>query len=288
MTGTLYLVATPIGNLEDMTYRAVRILSEADLIACEDTRTSGVLLARYGIRTPCISYHKFNEKTRGPELVGKLEDGQTIALISDAGMPAISDPGESLVCLCHEAGVPVSAVPGASAVVTALALSGRDSRRFSFEGFLPQDRKERERILEEMKTETRTLILYEAPHRLEKTLALLAEALGEERPITLCRELTKRYETLTDTTIGEALKELARVPARGEYVLVLEGRNREELEARKQEAYAGISLLDHVASYEAKGLSRKEAMKAAAKDRGLTRREVYQALLHEEETPCGE
>ncbi len=279
MTGTLYLVGTPIGNLEDMSYRAVRVLAGADLIACEDTRTSGVLLSHFEIHTPLVSYHKFNEHERGPELVDRLLAGQNIALITDAGMPGISDPGEVLVRLCHEAGVPVTAVPGPSALVTALALSGRDTRRFSFEGFLPQDKKERESVLLEMKTSTRTMILYEAPHRLARTLTLLAGALGEERPISLCRELTKKFETVTDTTIGGALKALETVPARGEYVLVIAGRDMAEAAAERAEAFSEIPLAEHVASYEAQGMTRKEAMKAAAKDRGMTRREVYQALL---------
>ena len=281
MTGTLYLVGTPIGNLEDMTYRAVRVLAEADLIACEDTRTSGVLLRHFEIRTPLISYHKFNENERGGELVDKLLAGQNIALITDAGMPGISDPGEVLVKLCHEAGVPVTAVPGPSAVVTALALSGRDTRRFSFEGFLPQDKKERDRVLGEMKTDSRTMVLYEAPHRLERTLALLKEALGGDRKLSVCRELTKKFETVTDTTIDGALAGLSDTPARGEYVLVLAGRDMAEAEAERAAAFTEIPLCDHVASYEAQGMSRKEAMKAAAKDRGLSRREVYQALLKE-------
>lgn len=281
MTGTLYLVGTPIGNLEDMTYRAVRVLAEADLIACEDTRTSGVLLRHFEIRTPLISYHKFNENERGGELVDKLLAGQNIALITDAGMPGISDPGEVLVKLCHEAGVPVTAVPGPSAVVTALALSGRDTRRFSFEGFLPQDKKERDRVLGEMKTDSRTMVLYEAPHRLERTLALLKEALGGDRKLSVCRELTKKFETVTDTTIDGALAALSDTPARGEYVLVLAGRDMAEAEAERAAAFTEIPLYEHVASYEAQGMSRKEAMKAAAKDRGLSRREVYQALLKE-------
>ncbi len=281
MAGTLYLVGTPIGNLEDMTYRAVRVLAEADLIACEDTRTSGVLLRHFDIHTPLISYHKFNENERGPELVDKLLAGQNIALITDAGMPGISDPGEVLVRLCHEAGVTVTAAPGPSAVVTALALSGRDTRRFSFEGFLPQDRKERDLVLAEMKTETRTMVLYEAPHRLERTLGVLRETFGGERKISLCRELTKRFETVSDTTIDEALAALSAVPARGEYVLVLAGRDVAEAEAERAASFAGIPLAEHVASYEAQGMTRKEAMKAAAKDRGLSRREVYQALIEE-------
>ncbi len=281
MTGTLYLIGTPIGNLEDMTYRAVRVLGEADLIACEDTRTSGVLLKHFDIHTPLISYHKFNENERGEELVDKLLAGQNIALITDAGMPGISDPGEVLVRMCHEAGITVTAVPGPSAVVTALALSGRDTRRFSFEGFLPQEKKERDQVLMEMKTETRTMILYEAPHRLAKTLGVLKETLGGERKISLCRELTKKFETVTDTTIDEAMEALELTPARGEYVLVLAGRDPGEAEAERAASFAEIPLADHVASYEAQGMSRKEAMKAAAKDRGISRREVYQALLGE-------
>ena len=317
MDGTLFLVATPIGNLEDMTFRAVRVLKEADLIACEDTRTSAPLLRSYGIRTPVTSYHKFNEEEKSGELIGKILRGEKIALITDAGMPAISDPGCILVRKCMEQAIPVTAVPGASACVTALALSGADTRRFVFEGFLPVDNKEKKDALSRLSEETRTIILYEAPHRLVRTLESLQSVLGEDRLISLCRELTKRFESVERMTIGDALrmygagedsgcaaddaagadadraeddgckaKDTGRarkasfVRPRGEYVLVIDGRNPEELAQKKAAAWETMDIAAHVALYEQKGLGRKEAMKAAARDRGLSRRDIYQALLH--------
>ena len=332
MDGTLFLVATPIGNLEDMTFRAVRVLKEADLIACEDTRTSAPLLRSYGIRTPVTSYHKFNEEEKSGELIGKILRGEKIALITDAGMPAISDPGCILVRKCMEQAIPVTAVPGASACVTALALSGADTRRFVFEGFLPVDNKEKKDALSRLSEETRTIILYEAPHRLVRTLESLQSVLGEDRLISLCRELTKRFESVERMTIGDALrmygagedsgcaaddaagedsgcaaddaagadadraeddgckaKDTGRarkasfVRPRGEYVLVIDGRNPEELAQKKAAAWETMDIAAHVALYEQKGLGRKEAMKAAARDRGLSRRDIYQALLHSPE-----
>ena len=287
MAGTLYLVATPIGNLEDITLRAVRILKEADLIACEDTRTSSVLMHHCGIDTPLISYHKFNEEERGDELVSKLLLGQNIALITDAGMPAISDPGEVLVKKCMDSHIPVTAVPGPSACVTALALSGADTRRFSFEGFLPQENKEKKQALERIAADTRTVILYEAPHRLLRTLRDLKDALGGERTLSLCRELTKKYESVQRMTIDEALAmygddqtDDTSVKPRGEYVLVVDGKSRNELAAEKAAGWMDMDIPSHVALYEAEGLDHKAAMKAAAKDRGLSRRDVYQALLN--------
>lgn len=279
MPGTLYLCATPIGNLEDMTMRGLRILKEADLIACEDTRTSGHLLNYFGITTPTTSYHKFNEEKKGEELLGKLQDGLNIALITDAGMPGISDPGEVLVKKCLEAGIPVTASPGCSAVVTALALSGQDTRRFSFEGFLPQDNKEKKIVLDDLKEETRTIILYEAPHRLVRTLTALKETLGGGRSISLCRELTKKHEEITKTTIGAALNSAETVPPRGEYVLVIAGRSRASLAEERAARWQDMSVADHVAHYEQQGMDRKAAMKQAALDRGVSRRDIYQALL---------
>ena len=281
MPGTLYLCATPIGNLEDITLRVLRVLREVDLIAAEDTRTSGHLLSHYDIHTPLISYHKFNEKERGPELVDRLLTGTNIALITDAGTPAISDPGESLVRLCRESGVPVTSLPGACAAIVGLTLSGFPARSFAYEGFLPQDKKEQEKVLAHLKDESRTTIFYEAPHRLLRTLRTLAEALGENREICLCRELTKRFEEALSMTLGEAIAHFSEKEPRGEFVLVLSGRPEEELLLEKTEIFRQMPLSEHVASYEAKGLTRKEAMKAAAKDRGLTRREVYQLLLEE-------
>ncbi len=279
MTGTLYICATPIGNLEDISLRVLRVLKEADLIAAEDTRTSGRLLSHYDIHTPLTSYHKYNEETKGRELVEKLLSGTNIALITDAGTPAISDPGEKLVRLCGENSIPVTSLPGANACITALTLSGRSTRRFCFEGFLPADKKERGEVLSELKNETRTIVLYEAPHRLKKTLELLADTLGPERGITLCRELTKKFETVTKTVLSEATAGTPAEEVRGEYVLVIDGRPRSEIISEKAAAWESMSLEDHVAYYEAQGLNRKEAMKRTADDRGISRRDVYQALL---------
>ena len=276
-TGMLILCATPIGNLEDMTLRALRVLKEADLIACEDTRTSAHLLAHYGIGTPLTSYHKFNEETKSEELIGKMLLGSTVALITDAGMPAISDPGQILVRKCHEAGVPVTAVPGACAAVTALALAGEDTRRFVFEGFLPQDNKEKKAALQRLEDESRTIVLYEAPHRLKRTLEALSDALGEKRPVVLVREITKKYEEIQRTTLGEACGSAAE--PRGEYVLVIAGRSAEEIRQRQAEQWENMSISEHVALYERQGMDRKSAMKAAANDRGITKRAVYQKLL---------
>lgn len=279
MAGILYLVGTPIGNLEDITARALRVLREADLIAAEDTRTSGKLLRHFGIDTPCVSYHKFNENERGDELVAKLLDGTNIALITDAGMPAISDPGEILVRKCHENGITVTAAPGPSAVITALAVAGRPTRRFAFEGFLPQEHSARREILGELKEEKRTIVLYEAPHRLEKTLGELRDALGADRGITLARELTKKFETVASFTLGEACASFAAAPPRGEYVLVIDGKSEEEAAAEAAARWKGTDISAHVQYYEDQGLDRKAAMKAAARDRGISRREVYNALL---------
>lgn len=280
-TGTLYLCATPIGNLEDMTFRAVRILQEADLIAAEDTRNSIKLLNHFQIHVPMTSYHEYNKIEKGHVLVKKLLEGQNIVLITDAGMPGISDPGEDLVRMCHEAGIAVTAVPGACACVTALALSGRCTRRFCFEGFLPSDKKERREVLSELAEETRTIILYEAPHRLEKTLLELLEAFGDRR-LSVCKELTKRYENIWETTLSEASVRYRETDAKGEYVLVLEGRSRTEIIKEQQQKYMEMPLAEHVKYYEDQGMDRKAAMKQAAKDRGITKREVYQALLTKE------
>ena len=281
MSGTLYLCATPIGNLEDITLRVLRILKEVDLIAAEDTRTSGHLLRHFDIHTPTTSYHKFNEHEKGRELVDKLLAGTNIALITDAGTPAISDPGETLVRLCIENHIQMTSLPGANACITALTLSGRSTRRFSFEGFLPADKKDRDEILRQIKTERRTIVLYEAPHRLVKTLKLLAETLGETRGITFCRELTKKFETITVTTIGDAIAQADNTEPRGEYVLVLDGKPDEEIEAERRAEFETMSIADHVASFEAQGMTRKEAMKAVAVARGMSRRDVYQELLSE-------
>ena len=279
--GTLYLCATPIGNLEDMTFRAVRILKEVDVIAAEDTRNSVKLLNHFDIHTPMTSYHEFNKIDKGQYLVKRLLDGENIALITDAGMPGISDPGEELVRMCRDAGVPVTAVPGACACVTALVISGRPTRRFCFDAFLPTDKKERRAVLEELKTETRTSVIYEAPHRLVKTLQELLSELGD-RKITVCKELTKKHETGFETTLQEAVSYYEQNEPRGEYVLVLEGCSRQQMEQEAQDAWKEMSLKDHMKVYEDQGMNRKDAMKQVAKDRGVGKREIYQALLEEE------
>ncbi len=278
--GTLYLCATPIGNLEDMTFRAVRLLREVDLIAAEDTRNSLKLLKHFDIHTPMTSYHEYNKMEKGRSLVRLLKEGKDIALITDAGMPGISDPGEELVRMCGEEGIDVSVLPGACACVSALPLSGLAARRFCFEAFLPMDKKERRAVLAELETETRTVVLYEAPHRLLKTLQELLEALGDRR-IVLCRELTKKHEEVCRTTLGRAVRLCGQQEPRGEYVLVLEGRSSKELEHEKQEAFGKMSLQEHMELYERQGMDRKEAMKQVAKDRGVGKREIYQALLQE-------
>ncbi len=277
MAGTLYLCATPIGNLEDITLRVLRTLKEADLIAAEDTRNSIKLLNHFEIKTPMTSYHEYNKIEKGRELVNKLLAGVNVALITDAGTPGISDPGEELVQMCYEAGVPVTSLPGPAACITALTISGKSTRRFAFEAFLPADKKERRAILEELKTETRTTILYEAPHRLLRTLQELLEVLGERR-VTVCRELTKKHETAFLTTLTEAVAYYQEQEPKGECVLILEGRNRREMEREKQESWLDLSLEEHMALYEKQGMDRKTAMKQVAKDRGVSKREIYQEL----------
>ena len=284
MAGKLYLCATPIGNLEDMSFRAVRTLLEADLIAAEDTRNSIKLLNHFDIHTPMTSYHEYNKIDKGHYLVEQMLAGKNIALITDAGTPGISDPGEELVRMCHEAGIVVTPIPGPAACINALIMSGRPTRRFCFEAFLPQDKKEKQAVLEELKRETRTIILYEAPHRLVQTLETLQETLGADRKLTLCRELTKKHETVFLTTLSEALVYYKENQPRGEFVLVVEGRSREEMEAEKQQNWLEIPLEAHMAQYEAAGMDRKEAMKQVAKDRGLSKRDVYKMLLEAEES----
>ena len=278
MAGKLYLCATPIGNLEDITLRVLRVLEEVDLIAAEDTRNSIKLLNHYEIKTPMTSYHEFNKIEKAYQLVEKLQEGMKIALITDAGTPGISDPGEELVKIAYEAGIEVTSLPGPAACITALTLSGLSTRRFAFEAFLPKDKKERKRILEELQKETRTIILYEAPHHLIKTLEELREALGNRR-ITLCRELTKKYEEEQRTTIDEVLEYYKDKEPRGEYVLVLEGKTKEEVEEERKKEWEPLSLEEHMQLYEQKGISHKEAMKLVAKDRGVSKRDIYQALL---------
>ena len=278
MSGTLYLCATPIGNLQDMTPRVIETLQNVDLIAAEDTRNSIRLLNHFDIHTPMTSYHEYNKVEKAKQLVGQLQAGQNIALISDAGTPAISDPGEVLVQMCHEANVPVTSLPGPAACITALTLSGLSTRRFCFEGFLPADKKEKKEILEELSGESRTIILYEAPHHLVRTLEELYETLGERR-ITLCRELTKKFETVMPTTLEKALEYYKGEEPRGEYVLVLEGRSREEKRREEIASWESMSIEEHMAYYEEQGMDSKTAMKQVAKDRGVGKREIY-AYLH--------
>ena len=278
MTGTLYLCATPIGNLEDITFRVLRTLKEVDLIAAEDTRNSIKLLNHFDIKTPMTSYHEYNKIEKAYQLVAKLKEGQNIALITDAGTPGISDPGEDLVRICYEEGVPVTSLPGAAACITALTMSGRATRRFAFEAFLPREKKERVQVLKELEQETRTIILYEAPHHLKKTLEELKEHLGN-RPMTICRELTKKHEEKLQMTIEEALLYYEETDPRGEYVLVLAGKPLDEIQKEQQQEWEALTLEEHMAIYENQGVARKEAMKLVAKDRGTTKREIYQALL---------
>lgn len=282
MSGKLYLCATPIGNLEDMTFRVIRTLKEVDLIAAEDTRNSIKLLNHFEIKTPMTSYHEFNKIDKGRYLVGLLQEGKQIALITDAGTPGISDPGEELVKMCYEAGIEVTSLPGAAACITALTLSGLSTRRFAFEAFLPSDKKEKQEVLKELQTETRTTILYEAPHRLVRTLEELYGALGERR-LTVCRELTKRHETAFATTLSEAIAYYKENEPKGECVLVMEGRSRSEMRKEEQQSWEQMPLTEHMQHYESQGIARKEAMKLVAKDRGISKREVYQALLQEED-----
>lgn len=277
MSGTLFLCATPIGNLEDMTFRVIRTLKEVDLIAAEDTRNSIKLLNHFEIQTPMTSYHEYNKIEKGKKLVEKLVQGQNIALITDAGTPGISDPGEELVRMSYEEGITVTSLPGAAACITALTLSGLSTRRFVFEAFLPTDKKERECVLMELEQEFRTMILYEAPHRLLKTLKLLGERLGN-RKVTVCRELTKRYETAFVTTLEEAAAYYEQHDPKGECVLVIEGRNREEAVQEARDRWTQMSIEDHMEHYLSQGISKKDAMKKVAKDRGVQKREIYNYL----------
>jgi len=282
MAGMLYICATPIGNLEDITLRTLRSLEEVDLIAAEDTRHSIKLLNHFEIKTPMTSYHEFNKYDKAKVLVDKMAAGMNIALITDAGTPAISDPGEELVKQCHEAGIEVTSLPGPSAFVTALTISGKAARRFCFEAFLPYDKKEREEILNELKTETRTIILYEAPHRLKKTLRELFEVLGD-RGISLCRELTKRHETNFRTTLSGAVSYYETEEPKGEFVLVIEGADRQELKEEAMEEILSMSIPEHVRDYMEQGMDKKEAMKRTARDRGVGKRDIYQVLLEEDD-----
>lgn len=268
--GTLYLVTTPIGNMSDMTYRAVKVLQEVDFIAAEDTRNSAKLLHYFDISKEIVSYHEHNKKSRGEEIIARLINGESCALITDAGTPAISDPGEDLVKLCAENNVPVTAAPGVSAAITALTLSALDTRYFAFEGFLPVTKPERKERLSVIKNETRTLIVYEAPHKLQKTLDDLYEVLGD-RKISLCRELTKLNEEVMRTTLLGACEYYKENAPRGEYVLIIEGG---EVKAA-EDFWAKMSIAEHVDHYIESGLSKNDAIKAAAKDRGVPKNAVY-------------
>ena len=278
MAGKLYLCATPIGNLEDMTFRVIRTLKEVDLIAAEDTRNSIKLLNHFEIKTPMTSYHEYNKIEKGKKLIEKLQEGTNIALITDAGTPGISDPGEELVKMCYEAGIEVTSLPGPAACITALTLSGLPTRRFAFEAFLPSDKKERQAVLKELVDETRTIILYEAPHRLIKTLQELLENLGNRR-ITICRELTKKHETAFVTNLEEAISYYEANEPKGECVLVVEGRSREELRQEEVAKWEEMSIEEHMNYYLNQGIQKKDAMKMVAKDRGVSKRDIYQNLL---------
>ena len=278
MAGKLFLCATPIGNLEDITYRVLRTLKEVDLIAAEDTRNSIKLLNHFEIKTPMTSYHEYNKIEKAYQLVDKMREGKNIALITDAGTPGISDPGEDLVRICYEEGIEVTSLPGPAACITALTMSGLPTRRFAFEAFLPRAKKERALVLEQLKKETRTIILYEAPHHLVKTLEELLEALGN-RKIAVCRELTKRYEEKTLASISEVLDYYKENEPRGEYVLVLEGKSFETIAEEEKKNWEAMTIEEHMAVYEGQGIDRKEAMKLVAKDRGVSKRDIYQALL---------
>lgn len=279
MSGKLFLCATPIGNLEDITLRVLRTLKEVDLIAAEDTRNSIKLLNHFEISTPMTSYHEYNKFDKANYLIHKMEEGLDVALITDAGTPGISDPGEELVKLCYQAGIEVTSLPGAAACITALTLSGLSTRRFCFEAFLPADRKQKKEILLELKNETRTIIIYEAPHHLVRTLEELLEEFGNRR-IAICRELTKKHETVFSTTLKDALSYYSQTEPKGECVIVIEGRSKTELLEEKQQKFLEMSLEEHMGLYLSKGMDKKEAMKRVAKERGVPKREIYQQLIN--------
>jgi 16S rRNA (cytidine1402-2'-O)-methyltransferase len=280
--GILYLCATPIGNLSDITQRVLDTLREVDIIAAEDTRNSIRLLNHFGIKTPMTSYHEYNRYDKACELIGRLKEGKDIALITDAGTPGISDPGEVFVSMCLEEGIRVTSLPGPCALITALTMSGLKTRRFCFEAFLPADKKERREILKELADETRTIILYEAPHHLKKTLSDLYEVLGDRR-ISFCRELTKQFEEVISLKLSETEGYFKETEPRGEYVLCIEGKDRAEKKQEEIRSWEDMSVEDHVKIYEDMGMDRKEAMRAVAKDRGISRRDIYNKLLKEQQ-----
>lgn len=274
MAGKLFLCPTPIGNLEDITFRVIRTLKEVDLIAAEDTRHSIKLLNHFEIKTPMTSYHEYNKVDKARYLVNLMLEGKNVAVITDAGTPGISDPGEELVRQCFEAGIKVSSLPGPAACITALTMSGLKTRRFVFEAFLPADKKERREILDELADETRTIIIYEAPHHLVGTLKELYQVLGN-REITQCRELTKKYEEAYKSTIGSLIDKYEIEEPRGEYVLVIQGKSMEEKRSRRQEDWKQLSIEEHMNHYMEQGIDKKEAMKKVAKDRGVSKRDIY-------------
>ena len=278
MAGKLYLCATPIGNLEDITYRVVRTLNEVDLIGAEDTRNSIKLLNHFDIKTPMTSYHEFNKYDKAKQLVEMMKEGKNIAIITDAGTPGISDPGEEVVRQCFEAGIQVTSLPGPAACITALTMSGQKTRRFCFEAFLLKDKKEKVAVLEELKNETRTIIIYEAPHRLARTLKELRETLGN-RQLTLCRELTKKYEEADKTTIDQAIEKYNEKEPRGEYVLVIEGKSQEEIQEENKQKWESMTIEEHMEYYISQGNDKKSAMKLVAKDRGVSKRDIYNQLI---------
>ena len=280
--GILYLCATPIGNLSDISERVLETLGSVDIIAAEDTRNSLKLLNRFGIKVPLTSYHEYNRFDKASELIDKMMDGKNVALITDAGTPAISDPGEVIADMCHKAGIRVTSLPGPCALVTALSMSGMPSRRFVFEGFLPSDKKERKRVLDELSRETRTIIIYEAPHHLKGTLSELYDTLGD-RNLALCRELTKKFEQTIRMRLQEAIEYYEDNEPKGEYVLIIEGRSQSLTDEEKADAWRQKDINEHMAIYESAGLDRKEAMKKVAADRGMSKRDVYRQLLNEEE-----
>lgn len=278
MAGTLFLVATPIGNLKDMTERGIEVLNQADLIAAEDTRNSIKLLNHFDIKTPMTSYHEYNKYEKADSLISALLAGKNIALITDAGTPGISDPGEVLVQKCYENGINVTSLPGCCALINALIISGLPTRRFSFEAFLPSDKKERNRILNELRTDTRTIILYEAPHHLLRTLKELRDVLGN-REIALCKELTKKFENVNRTNLDSAVEYYTENEPKGEFVLVLSGENPSVIENNERESWSDFSIEEHMDFYLEQGLDKKDAMKKVAENRGISKRDVYQALL---------
>ncbi len=281
MSGTLYVCATPIGNLEDITFRVINCLKSVDIIAAEDTRNSIKLLNHFDIHTPMTAYHEFNKYDKAKALVNDLLNGKNVAIITDAGTPCISDPGEELVHQAAEAGITITSLPGPAAAITALTISALPTRRFAFEAFLPTekaDKKERSRILEELRTETRTMIIYEAPHKLKATLKDLAKTLGEYRRVSLCRELTKKHEEAIRTTLGEAIEKYESEEPRGEYVLVIEGRDPSDIAHETEANWNGMPLQDHMNHYLSQGMTEKDAMKAVAKDRGVSKRDIYTKL----------